>query len=183
MRANLIFNNNLQSLSMMATIQKLFTLSFFAFITLFNQLTVDAIPTPYIKIEGLKGESYSVERVEAPLIDGKHLIANNKRSGSKIILMANRGKIQNIFVQSISGKIQILEATTTDCSKDGLCKGFQMQKCFILPSGDCFCVCGNWFASNSDTSALVPDVIIGSGSGLKKKRGVIIATRGTNTNK
>lgn len=134
----------------MTTIQKLFVLSFFAFIALFNQTTADA--AGYIKFEGVDGEAYALERVKAPPSDGKHLIATHKRSGGKLMLLARGGKIQRIFVQSASGKIKNLEATTAGCSQGGLCTSFQIKKCFRLPSGGCFCVCGAWFADNSSGS-------------------------------
>ena len=134
----------------MTTIQKLFVLSFFAFLAVFNPSTADA--AAYIKFEGIEGESYALQRVEAPPADGKHLIATHKRSGGKVMMTARGGKIQRIFVQSASGKIKTLEATTAGCSQGGLCTTFQIKKCFTLPSGDCFCVCGSWFADNSNSN-------------------------------
>lgn len=134
----------------MTTIQKLFVLVFFVFIALFNQNTADAIG--FIKFDGIDGEIYDIERVEAPPTDGNHLIATHKHSGSKLMFLAHSGKIQSIFVQSESGKIKILEASTTGCSEGNLCTSFQIKKCFTLPSGDCFCVCGSWFANNPSNS-------------------------------
>ncbi len=134
----------------MTTIQKLFVLSFFAFIALFTQTTADA--AGYIKFDGIEGESNIVERVEAPPADGEHLVATNKRSGAQIRLIAKGGKIQRMFAKSKSGKIKVLEATTAGCSQGGLCLNFQIKKCFTTPWGDCFCVCGAWFADNSNNN-------------------------------
>lgn len=135
----------------MTTIQKLFVLSFFAFIAVFNQTTADA--AGYIKFDGIDGESYAIERVKAPPSDGKHVIATHKKSGGKLMLLARAGKIQKIFVQSASGKIKTLEASTAGCSQGGLCTSFQIKKCFTLPDGSCFCVCGAWFADSSNGTA------------------------------
>ncbi len=134
----------------MTTIQKLFVLSFFAFITLFGQTTADA--AGYIKFDGIDGEAYAIERVKAPPADGKHLIATHKKSGGKLMLMARGGKIQQLFVQSASGKVKTLEASTAGCSQGGFCTSFQIKKCFVLPSGECICVCGAWFADSSNGS-------------------------------
>ncbi len=135
----------------MTTIQKLFVLSFFAFIALFNQTTADA--AAYIKFDGIEGESNIVERVEAPPADGEHLVATNKRSGAQIRLIAKGGKIQRMFAKSKEDKIKVLEATTAGCSQGGLCLNFQIKKCFTTPWGDCFCVCGAWFADNGNSSS------------------------------
>ncbi|MGB0932003.1 MAG: hypothetical protein ACPGVB_14560 [Chitinophagales bacterium] len=134
----------------MTTIQKLFVLSFFAFIALFSQTTADA--AGYLKFDGIDGESYVIERVKAPPADGKHLVATHKKSGGKLMILARGGKIQRMYVQSVSGKTKTLEASTAGCSQGGLCTTFQIKTCFTLPSGECVCVCGAWFADSSNGS-------------------------------
>lgn len=134
----------------MTTIQKLFAFSFFAFIAMFSQTTVNA--AGYIKFDGVDGESNIVERVEAPPTDGNHLVATNKRSGAQIFLTASGGKIQRMFAKSREGKIKVLEGTASGCSQGGLCTTFQIKKCFTTPWGECFCVCGAWFADSSSGS-------------------------------
>lgn len=134
----------------MTKIKKLFGLSFFAFIALFSQTMADA--AGYLKIEGIPGDTYDVQRIEAPPTDGNHLVATHKRSGNQIMLTARGGKIQQMFMQSASGKIKVLEATTAGCSQE-LCTTFQIKKCFIDDNGQCFCVCGAWFATDTGSSS------------------------------
>ncbi|MGB1241568.1 MAG: hypothetical protein ACPG49_03545 [Chitinophagales bacterium] len=137
----------------MTTIQKIFALSFFAFIALFNQTTADA--ASFIKFDGIDGEAYAIERVEAPPADGKHLIATHKKSGGKLMLLARGGKIQRMFALSASGKTRTLEPGEKPVNKWIVSKSSSVNstsRCFTIPSGGYICVSGAQFADSSSAT-------------------------------
>ncbi len=136
----------------MTNSKKLFVLAIICLLSLFGQNQLSANLPHIVTLDGF-GYDYSTTNIPAPPADGTQVFATHKKSGNQLVLTARGGKIIEIAAKNAkTGRIKVLEGTTAACSGD-LCQKFQVKTCFNTPWGDCFCICGDWFTSNSNASS------------------------------